>query len=278
MSASVHCPREAKVTERIQESPTVFTLRLRYTEPAAVEAYRFEPGQFNMVSPFGVGEIPLSISSDPEDGEHIDHTIRAIGRVTRAMERLRPGDRVGVRGPFGRGWPLAESRGRDLVLVTGGLGCAPMLSVISYVMRRRGAYGRLRILQGVRHVDDMIWRERYRAWSREPDTQVLLAADVTEGVEGFHPGTVVDLFAGLDLDVGGTVALLCGPEVMMLAAIAQLRDKALADDRIWLSIERNMECGIGLCGHCQIGPSFVCRDGPVFCYSEIADLFGARGF
>jgi len=276
--SSVHLLREALVTERIQESPTVLTLGLRYTEPAAMAAFGFEPGQFNMVYQQGAGEVPLSIASDPDERDHFAHTLRVVGRVTRALERLGPGDRVGVRGPFGRGWPLEQAEGSDLALITGGLGCTPMLSVINYVMRRRARYGRLFILQGVRHVDDMIWRERYQDWSRAPDTQVLLAADITAGAEGFLPGTVVDLFAGLDMDPACTIALLCGPEVMMLAAIAQLRERGLEDERIWLSLERNMGCGVGLCGHCQIGPRFVCRDGPVFCYAEIADLFGARGF
>jgi NAD(P)H-flavin reductase len=271
-------PKEAVVLDRVRESATVFTLRLSYTDPAVRGAFVFEPGQFHMLYVHGVGEIPLSIVSDPEDEHHFDHTVRVVGRVTRALERLGPGERVGIRGPFGRGWPLAEAQGQDLVLITGGLGCAPLVSVVGFLMRRRSAYGQLTILQGVRHADDMIWRERYDAWARQPDTRVLLAADVPGEHTGFHAGTVIDLFSRMRLRPERSLALICGPEVMMLAAVAQLRDQMLSDDRIWLSMERNMQCGDGLCGHCQIGPWLVCRDGPVFCYADIADLFGARGF
>ena len=150
-----HLPQEAVILDRIQESPTIFTLRMELADRDG--PFRFEPGQFNMVYPFGVGEIPLSIVSDPEDAGRFDHTVRVVGRVSEALDRLRPGDRVGVRGPFGRGWPMAALKGKDILLVTGGLGCAPVVSVIRYVMRRRADYGRVVIMQGVRHADDLIW-------------------------------------------------------------------------------------------------------------------------
>lgn len=275
---SVHLPRPARVVERVQEARDIFSLRLRYADVAAQEEFEFAPGQFNMLYLHGVGEVAISIVSDPRDSHSILHTIRVVGRATRGLAALQVGDEVGVRGPFGRGWPLKAALGRDLVLVTGGLGCAPVVSVINYVMRRRERYGRVTILQGVRHADDLIWRERYAAWAREPDTEVLLAADMP-GQDGqlFH-GTVVELFNRVQWNPDNTMAMLCGPEVMMLAAVGELRDRGLGDEAIWVSLERNMQCANGLCGHCQVGPLFVCRDGPVFSYAEIADWFGKRGF
>ena len=272
-------PRSAVVRDRILESPTICTLRLAFDDEAPdPKPYAFTPGQFHMVYLDRVGEAALSIVSDPLDQHFFDHTVRRVGRVSEGLARLRPGDRVGVRGPFGRGWPLDAARGRDLLLLTGGLGCAPVVSVIRYVLRRRADYGRLVILQGVRHAEDLIWREQYEAWGRAAGTQVLLAADVASRDWPWVEGPVVDLLDRVSLDPLRTIALLCGPELMMDAAIAVLRGRGLPDAAIWLSLERNMHCGIGRCGHCQIGPHYVCTKGPVFRYDEVADLLGVRGF
>ncbi len=271
-------PRSAVVRDRIQESPTICTLRLAFDEAASGEAFVFVPGQFNMVYLDRVGEVAMSIVSDPLDAHGFDHIVRRVGRVTEGLGRLRAGDRVGVRGPFGRGWPLAAVQGRDLILLTGGLGCAPVISVIRYVLRRRAQYGHLAILQGVRHADDLVWRAQYEAWADAPDTQVLLAADVASRDWPWTEGPVVDLLDRVAVDPRRTTALLCGPELMMVAAIAVLRGRGLPDDQIWISLERNMHCGTGRCGHCQIGPKHVCTDGPVFSYAEIADFLGVRGF
>lgn len=276
MSGSV--PREVVVVERLPEAPDIFTLRLEYVDEDHRKAFEFQPGQFNMLYLHGVGEVPLSIVSDPEDRHCFDHSIRAAGRVTEGLLSLKAGDRLGIRGPFGRGWPLAEAEGKDLIIVTGGLGCAPAVSLINYVMRRRERYGRITLLQGVRHTHDFIWRERYDAWAAQPDTQVLLAADLPQEGARFQEGPVVEFFTHLMLEPGRSIAMLSGPELMLMDAIAQLRELGLGDRDIWLSLERNMPCGNGLCGHCQIGPLFVCKDGPVFCYPEVADFFGIRGF
>ena len=273
-----HLPRSAVVRERILESPTICTLRLAFDAAPAREPYAFTPGQFHMVYLDRVGEVALSIVSDPLDQHFFDHTVRPVGRVSEGLARLGPGDRVGIRGPFGRGWPLEAARGRDLLLLTGGLGCAPVVSVIRYVLRRRADYGRLVILQGVRHAEDLIWRAQYEAWGRAEGTQVLLAADVASRDWPWAEGPVVDLLDRVAFDPARTLALLCGPELMIEAAIAVLRGRGLPDRAIWLSLERNMHCGVGRCGHCQVGPRFVCTEGPVFRYDEIADLLGARGF
>ncbi len=273
-----HLPWEAEVVERIQESPTIFTLRLRVVDEEARQAYRFAPGQFNMVYLYGVGEIPISIASDPQDTHLLGHTIRAVGRVTEGLSRLGVGERLGLRGPYGRGWPLAEAEGKDIVVVTGGLGCAPVVAVINYIIMRRERFGRLTVIQGVKHAEELIWRERYAYWNTLPDTQVLLAADHGGPLWPWHIGLVTEVFDQAEIAPQRSVAMLCGPEGMMCAAVHNLTERGLAEDSIYLSMERNMQCAIGQCGHCQFGASFICRQGPVFAYSRIKELLGVRGF
>jgi sulfhydrogenase subunit gamma (sulfur reductase) len=275
---SPHRPLEAEVVERVQESPTIFTLRLRFTDPEQHAAYSFAPGQFNMLYLYGVGEVAISIVSDPEDVHLFGHTIRAVGRVTRGLARLEAGDRLGIRGPYGRGWPLDLAEGRDVMIVTGGLGCAPVVSVINYVMRRRDQFRRLVIMQGVKHSDDLIWRSQYTHWSGLPETQVLVAADEGAALWPWHVGHVTDLFDRVDLDFSTAVAMMCGPEGMMKVAVEQLNRLGMGEDNLFLSMERSMKCAMGLCGHCQHGGRFVCKDGPVFSYAQVKPLFGIRGF
>jgi len=271
-------PHAATVVARTQESPTIFTLQLRLDDAAAQAAYRFAPGQFNMLYLYGVGEVPISIMSDPEDRDGIGHTIRALGRVTRGLAALKPGDQVGLRGPFGRGWPLQEVSGCDVVLVTGGLGCAPVVSVIHYVLRRRERFGKLVIIQGVKHAEDLIWREQYDHWAKLPDTQVLVAANEGAAFWPWHVGRVTELFGLASFDPKCAVAMMCGPEGMMHAAAESLLARGLPESRLFLSMERNMQCAVGRCGHCQFGGAFVCRDGPVFNWGEVKSLKSHRGF
>jgi len=277
-AASLHIPFEAEIVERIQESPTVFTLRLRITDDGVRTRYRFAPGQFNMVYLYGVGEVPISIVSDPDDSELLDHTIRAVGRVTRGIAQLHAGERLGLRGPFGRGWPLDAVEGRDVVVVTGGLGCAPVVSVINYVLQRRARFGRLSIVQGVKHSDDLIWRGRYEQWMRLPDTDVFLAADQAGPGWPWRVGRVTELLDQIRFDAERHAAMVCGPEIMMRLTAEALVDRGMREDNIWLSMERNMHCAVGLCGHCQYADRFVCRDGPVFTYPQVRGLFGVKGF
>jgi sulfhydrogenase subunit gamma (sulfur reductase) len=274
---SADVPMAATIAERIDEAPGIFSLRLVLDDPAQRKAYRFEPGQFNMLGLFGAGEVAISIVSDPHQPDSIGHTIRALGRVTRGLAQLQEGESLGVRGPFGRGWPLADLAGRNVLVVTGGLGCAPVVSVINYILMRRTQFGRLAIVQGVKHAQDLIWRERYAYWRTLPSTEVWLAADVGAPLWPGHVGRVTELFNRIDITADMAV-LLCGPEIMMITAVRQLLARGIAPDAISLSMERNMQCGHGLCGHCQIGPQFLCRDGPVYRYPEIADWLGKKGF
>jgi NAD(P)H-flavin reductase len=278
VTARSGAPQSAIVTERVQETSSVFTLKLRLDDPADQAAYRFAPGQFNMLYLPGVGEVPISIMSDPDERDGIGHTIRAVGRVTRGLAALEPGDALGLRGPFGRGWPLREISGRDVVLVTGGLGCAPAVSVIHYVLRRRERYGKLVIIQGVKHADELIWREQYARWAKLPETQVLVAADEGAALWPWHVGRVTELFALARFDAANAVAMMCGPEGMMRVSAEQLLARGLPETSLYLSMERNMQCGVGRCGHCQFGGAFVCRQGPVFAWRDVRPLFTHRGY
>ena len=271
-------PAVARVLERIEETPDIFTLRLRLEDGSAHDGFGFTPGQFNMLYLHGIGEIPVSIVSDPSESRAFDHTIRRVGRVTGALARLQPGDRIGIRGPFGRGWPLAEAEGGDVVIMTGGLGCAPVVSVIHYVLKRRSHFGRLVIVQGVKHSDDLIWRSSYESWARLPDTQVLLAADRAGPGWPWHEGRITELVGDAVFDADNCVAMLCGPEGMMRASARALRTVGVSARDIWLSMERNMQCGgLGQCGHCQFGPAFVCRDGPVFNHADVHHWLDIEG-
>jgi len=273
-----HLPWVAEVIDKVDESPSVFTLGLRISEQKIRSSYRFTPGQFNMIYLYGVGEVAISIVSDPGEGGLLSHTIRAVGRVTNGLAKLQPGDRVGLRGPYGRGWPLAEAEGKDVLAITGGLGCAPSVSVINYIMRRRDEYGRLTIMQGVKHYNDLLWKDRYAQWAKQPDTRVLLAADVGGPLWPWHVGPVTVLFDEAHIDPQCTIVIMCGPEGMMRASVQQLLQRGIKEGSIWLSMERNMQCAIQQCGHCQYGGKFVCSDGPVFSYPEVKPLFGIRGF
>ena len=277
-SVNPHQPDEAIILERIQEAPDLFTLRIKFTDAKIQDAFEFEPGQFNMLYLYGVGEIAISIVSDPEDSNIIDHTIRVVGRVTRGMTNLEIGDRIGLRGPYGRGWPMLESKQKDVVVVTGGLGCAPVVSVINYIEQRREEFGRLNIVQGVKHTADFIWKDRYDKWRELQDTKVLLAADVGEALWPWHVGPVTTLFDQLEFDPDNVSVMMCGPEGMMQVVCDHMLDKRVPAAQLFLSMERNMQCALGHCGHCQYGSKFICKDGPVFSYDKIRDLFETKGF
>ena len=273
-----YLPHEAEILERIQESSTLFTLRLRFTNPQVNTDYQFNPGQFNMLYLYGIGEIPISIVSDPMDDSIYDHTIRAVGRVSKGFYNLKKGDRIGVRGPYGRGWPLEQAEQKDIIIVTGGLGCAPVVSVINYIMNRRERFGKVNIIQGVKHSADFIWKERYDKWRTEPHTKVLLAADAGDPIWPWHIGPVTGLFEQMEYNTDHTLVMMCGPEGMMRAVAHYMVGQGVSENDLWLSMERNMQCAIGHCGHCQYGDKFICKDGPVFCYQDIKELFSVKGF
>lgn len=266
----------ARIVARRDDTPGIATFSMRFLDAEMRRRYRFDLGQFNMVYAYGVGEVPISIVSDPEEPERLEHTIRLAGRVTTAILRWRVGDVVGLRGPYGIGWPMTAARGRHVVIVTGGLGCVPVVGVIEYIFRRREYYGDLHILHGVKTSRDLLYRERFETWRKAPRTRVYLTSDQPDRAWHDRIGVVTELFDELAVEPSA-VAFICGPEVMMRHAVRALRSKGIGERAIYLSLERHMECGIGLCGHCQIGPFFGCKDGPVFQYAEIKHWLGASG-
>ena len=267
----------ATIMEKIREADSIHTYRLRLNDEETRRNFRFTAGQFNMVYLFGVGEVAISIVSDPEEPERLDHTIRSVGRVTSAIAQLQPGETLGIRGPFGQGWPLEAVRGHDVVIVTGGLGCAPVVGAIDYMFRRRLHYGSVKIIHGVKTSRDLLFHERFEAWGKQPDTEVLLASTRPDETWRYHVGVVTDLFERVTLDPAKTMVLMCGPEIMMRLGVPILMRRGIPATAIYVSLERHMECGIGLCGHCQMGPYFLCKDGPVMRYDLVEPWLGRGG-
>lgn len=264
-------PKWYSIRRRIRETPDTFSLELEAMEPNA--AAGFAPGQFNMIYMLATGEVPISISGDPGLPKLLVHTIRVYGAVTSRMQTLRKGDRVGVRGPFGTCWPLDDLKGRDIVLCAGGIGMAPLRPVLYAILAQREAFGKVTLLYGERTPADLIYRREMERWRGRSDLQILVTVDsARQGWRG-NVGVVTALVSHLRIDPPNTFALLCGPEIMMRYAVHALSGKGLAEEHIFISMERNMKCGLGLCGHCQVGPLFICKDGPVFRYSAVKDLF-----
>ncbi len=273
---STDLPMAAELLDYQTEGGAVFSLGLRLLDQEQRDHYHFHPGQFNMVGVHGLGEVAISIVE--AIGGRLQHTIRAVGRVTTARQRLRPGAVVGIRGPLGRGWPLSQLQGRDLVVVTGGLGCAPVVSAITAIARERDHYGRLVVLEGVRHHQDLLFPQRFEQWQRMDRTEVVLCCSHERAAPWpWHTDRVTDHLQSLGLALPQAAALLCGPEGMMVAAAQRLQRQGMDPSRIWLSLERNMQCGNGRCGHCQLGSYFVCRDGPVFHWGEIGRWLQVAG-
>jgi len=275
MTRSAFAPFFLPVRTRRRETADVATLEFDATA-AGADWRGFGPGQFNMLYAFGVGEIPVSLSGDPAEGRRIVHTIRGVGPVSRALVSARRGELVGIRGPFGSRWPVDRAAGRDLLVVAGGIGLAPLRPVLRHVLRERGAYGRVALLYGARSPDELLFRRDLDGWRRTPGLQVRVAVDRAgpdwEGDVGFVTGQ----FPKVRFDPAETVAMICGPEVMIRTAAQALEALGVEGDRIHVSMERNMQCAIGQCGHCQFGPRFVCRDGPVFPYSTVAAMMAVR--
>ncbi len=267
-------PRPYRVRQVIRETRDTFTLKL---EPCDGSPHlSFEAGQFNMLYAFGVGEVPISISGDPSRPNEIVHTTRAVGAVTKAMQKLRRGDVVGVRGPFGTPWPVEESKGNDVVIVAGGIGLAPLRPALYQVLAAREKYGKVALLYGTRSPADILFRKEVEQWRARFDLDVLVTVD--RGVDQWRGsvGVVTTLIRRAHFDPLNTTAFVCGPELMMRFTLMELERRGITGDRIFVSMERNMKCAVGFCGHCQFGGTFICKDGPVYRYNSIKELFGKR--
>jgi len=268
---SAMLPTIFKVKARRRETHDTFTLAL--DPPAALNSpFSFVPGQFNMLYGFGLGEVAISISGNPGEPGMPVHTIRAVGSVTRGLAKLGPGEAVGVRGPFGSHWPLEASRGNDVVVVAGGIGLAPLRPVLYHLLRHRHEYNRVVLLYGARTPADLLYRQELQAWQSH-DVQVLLTVDCADPSWPESIGLVTALLARAEFDGERAIGMICGPEIMMRFTLAEFKKRGVASDRLYVSLERNMQCAIGFCGHCQFGPSFVCMDGPVFRHDQIKSFF-----
>lgn len=261
-------PAPFRVTDTWRESHDTWTLRL---EPiGAWPEGTFSPGQFAMLYAFGAGEAPISVS-DTRDGALV-HTVRAVGAVTEALCGAQPGDVLGVRGPFGTAWPLADAEGHDVVLVAGGIGLAPLRPVVHELLAHRERYGEVSLLYGGRSPGELLYVDELERWRGRFDVAVEVIVDAADARWHGRVGVVTRLVPRAVFEPARTVAMMCGPEVMMRFTVAALHDRGLADDAIWVSLERSMKCATGHCGHCQFGPLFVCKDGPVFRNDRVAPL------
>ncbi len=257
-----------------RETKDTFTLELTPDSKTAIGP--FEPGQFNMLYAFGIGEAPISVSGDPGESGSLVHTVRAVGAVTQALCEAGRGDMLGVRGPFGTSWPVEAALGGDVLLVAGGLGLAPLRPALYAVLRKRSAYQRVALVYGARTPDDLLYRQELERWRSHLDLRIEVTVD-TGGIGWMgHVGVVTSLIGPVELDPDRTTAMVCGPEIMMRFTVLELLKQGVSEDRIFISLERNMKCGVGMCGHCQLGPFITCRDGPVLSHSRVRDWIGRR--
>lgn len=261
-------PISAIVTDLCEEFADCVTLTAR-TEDIRME---WEPGQFFMVSVPGVGEVPISVSGAGEGDSTVQFTILGVGPVTRRLCEQREGDTIGLRGPFGTGWPLDVLHGHDVVLVAGGLGMAPLRPVVLSILERPIAAESLTILCGARTPSSLLFGCELGQWERTAGVSVAAVVEQPSRTWQGRHGLVTDLIADGDFSLSHTIALICGPEAMMRAAAETLEHHGVSPDKIYLAMERNMQCGVGWCGRCQLGPVLLCRDGPVLSYDRVSRL------
>ncbi|NBO65078.1 MAG: Ni/Fe hydrogenase subunit gamma [Acidobacteria bacterium] len=267
-------PERYEIRKITRDTDDTFTFELMPVEGEGIRP--FLPGQFNMLYVFGTGEVPISISGDPGKPDRLIHTIRAVGTVTKKMARLKRGGVVGVRGPYGRPWPVERAVGGDVVIVAGGIGLAPLRPVIHHLTSRRADYGRVVLLYGTRSPADILYRQELERWRARLDLDVSVTVDRANADWRGSVGLVTTLIGRAPFDPERTTAMVCGPEVMMRYTVDELRRRAVDPSQIFLSMERNMKCAVGFCGHCQFGPAFVCRDGAVFASPIISELLTRR--
>jgi NAD(P)H-flavin reductase len=265
-------PRPFRVVRRRRELADTFTLELEAEDGGA---FSFEPGQFNMLYAFGAGESAISISGDPAGGKLI-HTIRAVGTVTDRLKALKAGDAVGVRGPFGTAWPVEQARGQDVLIVCGGIGLAPLRPAIAHVLANRRDYGKVVILYGARTPKDVLFWKDLKEWRSRLDAYVDVTVDLADSDWGGKVGVVPKLIDHAVFSPEDAVAMVCGPEVMMHFTVQALNRAGVGSESIYVSMERNMKCAVGFCGHCQFGGRFVCKDGPVFRHADLAEHMAVR--
>lgn len=264
-------PSPYEVTKVTKDTKDTFTMELFPKD--SDEKFHFKPGQFNMLYIFGAGEVPMSICGDPTSSQPLKHTTRIVGNVTRLMGGLKSGDLVGVRGPFGSHWPLEEAENKDVIIVAGGIGLAPLRPVIYQILHERDKYKNVIVMYGTRTPEDILYENELQQWEQESKINVYVTVDRAAGDWKGNVGVVTSLIPRATFDPSQTKVYICGPEVMMSFTIRALKQRGLNDEDIYVSMERNMKCAVGFCGHCQYGPHFICKDGPVFRYDRIEPIF-----
>ncbi|MCL2680812.1 MAG: FAD/NAD(P)-binding protein [Coriobacteriia bacterium] len=272
LGANPYRPWPARITSITQLTATEKLFELRLIDQRVREAFSFTAGQFVELSIFGVGEAPFSISSAPSKQGFIELCIRETGAVTSAIHRMRCGDVVGVRGPFGRGFPFEQMKGSDVLLVAGGLGIAPLKSLINHIHDERHAFGKVTILLGAKNPAEILFRHEFDMWKHRQDFDLIMTVDQADENWDGQVGLVTRLFDRVEVDPEITYGAICGPPVMYPFVVEEMRKKRLDVDRIYVSVERRMKCGIGMCGHCAVGHQYTCIAGPVFSYWEAINL------
>ncbi len=265
-------PNWAEIKEIVHEAEGVSTFWLEFVDQDIRRDYRFAAGQFNMLYLPCYGEAAISISSDPEKPGLIGHTIRFVGNVTHAISRMQVGQQISLRGPFGSAWPTEMHKGHDIVIATGGIGLAPLRPVIYQILNHRQDYGKVTLLYGARTPEDLLYTAEYESWEAQGIETMITVDRADENWRG-SVGVVPMLFYRLRSDPNNTIVLSCGPEIMMRFVVFEGLARRIPTEKIYLSMERNMKCGQGFCGHCQFGPYFICKDGPVFRYDQLEPYF-----
>jgi NAD(P)H-flavin reductase len=266
-------PVPARICSILEENFNTRTFGLEFLDEGIRDRYRFAPGQFNMVHVPGVGEAAISISSNPYQPRVLAHTIRMVGSVTREIARIGEGGVVGLRGPFGRGWPLDKLEGKDVVILAGGIGLAPLRPAIYWLLHHRELCNRVVLLYGCRTPQDRLYVDEIEGWRKSDAIDVLVTVDNATGEWTGPVGVVTSLLRRVKVNAERTVVLVCGPRILNRVAAWNFLQLHVPPEQVYVSLERNMNCGFGRCGHCQYGSQFVCRDGPVFCFADIADIF-----
>jgi NAD(P)H-flavin reductase len=274
LSTDVMIPNLYRIQRIQQETADTFTIHLSSSD--GKKTISFAPGQFNMLYVMGVGEVPISICGNPSTPETLVHTTRAVGNVTSAMKKMKVGDQIGIRGPYGSHWPVDEAAGSDVVIVAGGIGLAPLRPALYHLVDNRDRFGRIVLLYGTRSPEDILYKNDLKKWRSQFDLEIYVTVDrATRNWRG-NVGVVTSLIPKAPFDPHHTIVMVCGPEVMMRYTIQGIEKRGVSRDRIYLSMERNMKCAAGFCGHCQLGAFFVCKDGPVFRYDRLDGMLEKR--
>ncbi len=266
-------PYLATVQSVVDLTPDVKLFTVEFNDPAVRESFTYRPGQFAFVSVFGMGEVPFGITSVAQRNEGLQFAVRRVGTVTNALHEVREGDTVGVRGPFGNSFPLEDYEGKNIFIIGGGIGMAPLRPVINTVLDRRDSYGDLLIINGARTPQDLVFAPEFDVWAQSPRTKVELTVDRGDDNWTGRVALVPDVVRDIKPSPENMIAITCGPPIMIHFTLQALKELGFADRQIVTTLESNMKCGLGKCARCNVGDKYVCKDGPVFDFEQISQLF-----